>query len=119
MGMHTWFYKDKTLYNEAKKIYQDYLDKFENDEIYLDDLEVLQLNTRLNEIDKLNDTEFHDVFRTNKREQNNGEYSLDVIYSKEECNKWLTENKELVHNLNKDHLDEFWNKYPNGVIDFG
>lgn len=117
MGLHTWFYKNNKLYKENEKLYND-LDKHEKDEIYLDEFEVRQIQLRIDEIDEKNDVEFHDCFRTNKREQDNS-YTTDIIYSENECNKWLIDNSDLIYYMNKDSLNEFWNKYPDGVIDFG
>ncbi len=134
MGLHTRFYKDKVLYEEYKELY-DKLDKCENFETYLDDIEIFQIDQRISEIETLNKTEYHDLFRTSKREVSNGEYTLDVIYSKIECFKWLEDNKDLVSFKNTifdsdeeekklkynsyKRLKEFWEKYPDGVIDFG
>ena len=61
---------------------------------------------------------YHDCFRTFKREAD-GEYTRDVIYSKEECDTWLKENAATVHDLNQERVDEFWEEFPDGVIDFG
>jgi hypothetical protein len=117
MGLHTWFYRDKNIYKESKDL-QNKLDQFDNYEIYLDDMEVLQLNHRLDELDKLNDSNFHDCFRTTKREEN-GEYTYDVIYSKSDCDKWLKDNKNTIYSMNEKRLNDFWNKFPDGCIDFG
>jgi hypothetical protein len=64
-----------------------------------------------------------------------GTYTDDFITSKEECFKWLEDNKDAVgykhvfddtpereeelrlHAIER--LNEFWEKYPNGVIYFG
>lgn len=122
MGLHTWFYKDRVLYDEAKELYNK-LDKADEGEIYLDELESIQIYSRLDEIEKLNDADFHDCFRTNKRNED-GTYTDDVIYSKEECDKWLQDNvtyhfPENYKEKGLQLLNEFWKKYPNGVIDFG
>ena len=58
MGQHTWFLKSKELYLKQNELYEK-LDKFENGEIYLDDLELLQLNTEIDEIGEQNDTDYH------------------------------------------------------------
>ena len=112
----------------------DKLDKFENNEIYLDDLELLQINTEIDEIDEQNDTEYHDLFRTGKRNEDST-YTDDVIFSKKECFEWIdkpencvsfkntvfdTDEQEKInreYSINK--LNEFWDKYPDGVIYFG
>ena len=117
MGLHTWFYKEKELYLKQQELYST-LDKFEDYEIYLDDLEVDQINHEIDEISKINDSDHHDIFRTNKREAN-GEYTYDVIFSKQECEKWLIDNNIVIEPSNKRALDNFWEEFPNGVIDFG
>ena len=133
MGQHTWFLKSKELYLKQNELY-DKLDKFENNEIYLDDLELLQINTEIDEIDEQNDTEYHDLFRTGKRNEDST-YTDDVIFSKKECFEWIdkpencvsfkntvfdTDEQEKInreYSINK--LNEFWDKYPDGVIYFG
>ena len=115
MGQHTWFYNDKNLYKESQLLWE----KLDNPNLYLDDLEILQIENRLDEIDRLNKTDYHNCFRTSKRESSNGQYTLDVIYSRQECKKWLKDNYDTIRNLNQECLDRFWNDFPNGVIDFG
>jgi hypothetical protein len=133
MGQHTWFLKSKELYLKQNELY-DKLDKFENNEIYLDDLELLQINTEIDEIDEQNDAEYHDLFRTGKRNEDST-YTDDVIFSKKECFEWIdkpenyvsfkntvfdTDEQEKInreYSINK--LNEFWDKYPDGVIYFG
>lgn len=116
MGLHTWFYKNKELYKETIFIY-DKLDELE--EQGSDDMILFEkYHNRLSEIDKLNDAEYHDCFRTSKREPD-GSYTTDVLYSKEECLSWLEENSDKVMDLDLMLVHQFWNKYPNGVIDFG
>jgi hypothetical protein len=91
MGQHTWFLKNKDLYLKQNKLY-DKLDSFENDEIYLDDLELNSINYEIEKIDDQNDVEdFHDVFRTSKK-NSDGTYTDDVIFSREECFTWLQNN---------------------------
>jgi hypothetical protein len=133
MGQHTWFLKSKELYLKQNKLY-DKLDKFEKNEIYLDDLELLQINTEIDEIDEQNDAEYHDLFRTGKCNED-GTYTDDVIFSNKECFEWIdkpencvsfkntvfdTDEQEKInreYSINK--LNEFWDKYPDGVIYFG
>lgn len=117
MGQHTWFYKDKTLFQEDYGIGEK-LDKHETGEIWLDDMEIYQLNSRSEEINKLNSTNYHDVFRTSKRNLD-GTYTDDKIYSQKECAQWLIDNKETVFYLNQELLNKFWEEFPNGVIEFG
>ena len=133
MGQHTWFLKDKELYLQQNELYKK-LDSFENDEIYLDDLELYQLNSEIDQIDEENEADYHDLFRTSKRNVD-GTYTDDVIFSSKECFEWIDKPENLVsfkntvfetdeqervnrqYSINK--LNEFWDKYPNGVIYFG
>ena len=133
MGQHTWFLKSKELYLKQNELY-DKLDKFENNEIYLDDLELLQINTEIDEIDEQNDTEYHDLFRTGKHNEDNT-YTDDVIFSKKECFEWINKPENCVsfkktvfdtdeqEKINREYsinkLNKFWDKYPDGVIYFG
>ncbi len=117
MGLHTWFYKNADLYDEQVELYKK-IDIHETGLIWLDDMDMFQINSRIDEIDKLNDAKCSDLFRTTKREPD-GEYTLDVIRSKKECDKWLLDNADTVYGLNKSSLDKFWDNYPNGVINFG
>lgn len=133
MGQHTWFLKSKELYLKQNELY-DKLDKFENNEIYLDDLELLQINTEIDEIDEQNDAEYHDLFRTGKRNEDST-YTDDVIFSKKECFEWIDKHENCVsfkntvfdtdeqEKINREYsinkLEEFWDKYPDGVIYFG
>lgn len=133
MGQHTWFVKDKELYLKQNELY-DKLDLFEEGDIYLDDIEVYQINHQIDEIEKENKSEFHDLFRTNKRNPD-GTYTDDVILSRKECFEWINkpENRVSFKNtvfdseeqeqLNREYsinkLNEFWEKYPDGVIYFG
>lgn len=133
MGQHTWFLKSKELYLKQNELYEK-LDSFEEGEIYLDDMEVYQLNHQIDEIYKENNTEYHDLFRTSKRNEDNT-YTDDVIFSRKECFKWIDKPENLVsfkntvfdtdkqEKINREYsiskLNEFWDKYPDGVIYFG
>lgn len=114
MGQHTWFNKSKELYLKSQEIYKK-VDDAENGIIYLDNLELLQLISELDKIYEENDTEYHDLFRTNKRNED-GTYTDDVIFSKEECDKWIKDNNIIV--TYPDELSKFWEEYPDGVIYF-
>jgi len=119
VGQHTWFYRDQELRRKEIELWAK-LDAYDNGEIWLDDLELLQINHEINKIRKQNDTEYHDIFRTNKRNEDNT-YIDDVILSKANCDEWLEENKDLVNweeRINRKLLNKFWEKYPNGAIDF-
>ena len=117
MAQHTWFSRDKKIYDKIVSI-EKRIEDHENDLKFLDDLEIYQLRSELSDLHKKGDTEFHDCFRTSKRESD-GDYCKDVIYSEVECDKWLDENKETVYQIDKVRLSQFWKKYPNGVIYFG
>lgn len=120
MGQHTWFEKDKELFLKEDELHEKiYL--FEKGEIWLDELDLYQINSEIEEIRRKNKTEYYNLFRTNKRELD-GTYINDKIFSREECFKWINdkENKVTFENKEKDikQLNEFWDKYPNGVIYF-
>ena len=133
MGQHTWFLKSKELYLKQNELYEK-LYSFEEGEIYLDDMEVYQLNHQIDEIYKENDAEYHDLFRTSKRNGDNT-YTDDVIFSRKECFKWIDKPENLVsfkntvfetdeqEKINREYsitkLNDFWDKYPDGVIYFG
>jgi hypothetical protein len=133
MGQHTWFYKDQGLREKEIELLKK-IDDHESDITWLDDLEIYQVEHEIKKIRETNKTEYHDLFRTNKMYED-GTYIDDVIRSKEECNKWLEENKETIsfkyfYNETEEEeeqhrieslksLNEFWEKYPNGFIDFG
>ena len=133
MGLHTWFLKNKELYLKQEVLFKE-LDKHESGEIYLDNFELRQIELEINEINEQNEAEYHDVFRTTKRNED-GTYTNDVIFSEKECNQWLKDNAEHVYfrdsvfdtyeevAVKKAHklkrLKEFWKKYPEGVIYFG
>lgn len=118
MGLHTWFHKDKTLYDEQTKLFEK-LDACEDGKLYLDDLGQLQIHARIDQISELNDAEYHDLFRTSKRNED-GTYTDNIICSKEECYEWLKNNKHtFFHEEYRLRLDNFWAEHPNGVISFG
>ena len=133
MGQHTWFLKSKELYLKQNELYEK-LDSFEECEIYLDDMELYQLNHQIDEIDKENRAEYHDLFRTSKR-NSDGTYTDDVIFSKAECFEWINNpdngvsfkntvfDSHEVEMENKEwaivELNKFWSEYPDGVIYFG
>ena len=132
-GQHTWFYKSKGLYLKEKEL-SSKLEKFENGEIYLDDLEQLQLNTELDEIGEFNEANYFDLFRTSKR-SDDGSYIDYAIFSRNECFEFIDNPNNFVSFKNSVHdtdeqeklnqersirrLNEFWNEHSEGVIDFG
>jgi len=91
MGQHTWFYKKKR-------------------------------NIRMTQLvvgKGTNFSEYHNLFRTTKRETD-GEYCKDEINSYEEMVIWLFENRDTLYGeFRKQSLREFWKKYPEGCINFG
>jgi hypothetical protein len=122
MGQHTWFYKDKELREKQIELFEKYLDNFDSNETMLSPSEIDKIYFELAEVSLENETEYHNIFRTSKRREDNT-YIDDVIQSKEECDRWLEENRDTItwEDEVKDYklLNEFWDKYPNGVIDFG
>lgn len=105
MGMHTWFVKDKKVYKELERLYNIAETSSEFD-------------SQIDLLYKQNETEYHDLFRTNKREKD-GTYCQDIIESKKECDEWIKNNKETIYYLNEEKINEFWDKYPNGLVYFG
>ena len=95
MGQHTWFVKDKANYLKLQELNKK-LYAFEIDEIYLDELELLQLNHEADELYEQNKTEYHDVFRTNKRKSNDT-YIDDVIFSRKECFDYISNEENKVN----------------------
>ncbi len=122
MGQHTWFYKDKELREKQIELFEKYLDNFDSNETMLSPSEIDKIYFELAEVSLENETEYHNIFRTSKRKEDNT-YIDDVIQSKEECDRWLGENRDTItwEDEVKDYklLNEFWDKYPNGAIDFG
>lgn len=117
MGIHTWFYKNSTLHKKRMDLLEE-LENHYSEAKYIEKPERQQMLAEIEEIRETNRAEFHDCFRISKREAD-GTYCEDVICSKEECDRWLEQNAEFVHDLDRERVDEFWEKYPDGVIDFG
>lgn len=117
MGQHTWFVTDKDLYNESVSLYKE-IDDSNEGITYLDEYEIRIREERIDEIEKSIHCDFHDCFRTHKRNEDKT-YIDDVITSRKNCIKWLEDNSEFVTNMDKDYLMAFWDKYPNGAIYFG
>jgi len=115
MGQHTWFYKNKELYQKVQQIEAE-LFKHDEGEIWLDNYEVLQAES--DDLSSENDAGYHDCFRTFKR-LSDGQYTSDVIYSEKECKEWLRANEATVYSMDFTSLCKFWEEYPDGVIDFG
>ncbi len=129
MGQHTWFYKDKELYLKEKELWdkldEHYVGLRVSGTYLLDDMELLQIQHQLDQISESNDVdEYHNLFRTNKRNKD-GSYTDDVIFSRKECFEWIKNPENKVVFNDDEHceyvtskLNEFWDKYPDGVIDF-
>lgn len=127
MGLHTWFVKSKATYLELEELYE----KLEND--YTGEFSY-GLQFDINVLEKENETEYHDLFRTNKRNPN-GTYTSDTLSSLAETLEWIVnpENpvsfKNTVFDADEQEaeyrenaiikLKEFWEKYPEGLIYFG
>ncbi len=126
MGQHTWFYKDKQVREKEVELYKKLdrynLDSYESYEIVLSPSEIDEIYFELAELSLENKTEYHNIFRTSKRKEDST-YTDDVIQSKEECDRWLEENRDTVTWEDEVEgyklLNQFWDKYPNGAIDFG
>ena len=56
------------------------------------------------------EVDFHNLFRVHN-------YPKDVLTSLEECLDFIK--KHNIDNVNYERLNEFWNKYPDGAVDFG
>lgn len=103
MGCHTWFYKDKEVYFKFNELDDDNysIDEDEYEKNIVDD--------------------FHDIFRTGKR--NDGSYPEDILTSYAETIDFLENpsNKNTFANSKHvyDSLKAFWYNYPNGAIAFG
>ncbi|HMT01709.1 MAG TPA: hypothetical protein PKD00_00125 [Burkholderiales bacterium] len=121
MGLHTYFYKSKELYDLCDKLYNS-LDDHESGKLNFDEIILTLIRHKIEDTEKENKADYINIFKTKKRDLIKGGYTNDVIYSKEECFEWLKNNKvtyinddiELATNL----LNEFWDKYPHGVISF-
>lgn len=127
MGQHTWFVKNKAAYLEQEELYErlenDYTGEFSYD-----------LNVEINKLEKENKTEYHDLFRTGKR-NSDGTYTSDTLSSLADTLEWISnpdnhvtfrhtvfdtdtqETKYYEKAMVK--LREFWEKYPKGLIYFG
>lgn len=130
MGQHTWFYKSRELYEKEKEIdieidsIEKLLESSKSSASYLFQREYLcVLNEQSDNLFEQNCSEFHDIFRTSKRGENN-EYCSDVIYSLQQTLDWIEKEENKVYfNQEKENaiksLKKFWKQYPDGVIAFG
>ena len=85
MGQHTWFYKDKELRKKEIELWEK-LNSYDSNETMLSPSEIDKIYFELAEVSVENKTEYHNIFRTSKRKEDNT-YIDDVIQSKEECDR--------------------------------
>jgi len=120
MGLHTWFLKSKELYLK-QQILEDTLGFLELDDNCCENPEYFKLFQEIDDIEEENEADYHDLFRTNKR-NDDGTYINEIFFSKKECFDWINNPKNEVYYQSKEdnlkQLNEFWEKYPNGVIFF-
>ena len=120
MGQHTWFAKDKNLYLKQQELYK----RIDNN-VFEKDNEIYWLYKQIDDIESEIDVtkEYHDLFRTGKRNINNS-YTDDIITSKSECFDWINKDENLVYfnEMTRENvimrLNDFWETYPNGIIYF-
>lgn len=133
MGQHTWFLKNKELFLKQKELFKK-IEDFEENKIYLDDMELYQINYEINQIEEENNSEYHDLFRTSLR-NDDGTYTDQIISSRKECLNFINdasnrvsfkrtflETKEQEEENRKkalERINDFWDKYDNGIIRFG
>lgn len=133
MSQHTLFLKSKSLYYDLQKLYEK-LDKFEKNEISLSDAELNKIQHKIDLIECNNKTDYDDLFRTNKRNEDNT-YLDTVITSREECFEFINNPENLVsfkhtitdtdvqEKINRKkaikEINQFWKQYPWGLIYFG
>lgn len=107
MGQHTWCYKSKQIQKEMDEIYDEYEKT--------SDSSILE---KYDELFDSNESEFHDIFRTWKKQEDDTYLEIQ-LNSREETLRWIDENMEFIDYLNIDKVNEFWDKYPDGFIEFG
>ena len=123
MAIHTWFVKSKELYSKAE-VLNDKLDLIESCFDKNTQSEILELESEIEYIEEQNETEFHDLFRINNKKD-----ADTIITSKQECFEFINNNDIFYarSSFNSDdeakeywlsQLEDYWNKYPNGLIYF-
>lgn len=124
MAVHTWFVKSKELYLKANEL-NDKLDFIESCLDKNTQSEILELESEIEYIEEQNEAEYHDLFRISNKNEN-----FDIlITSKKVCLDFINNNEIFYSRFSLDsdekakeywlsQLDEFWNKYPNGLIYF-
>jgi hypothetical protein len=113
MGQHTFFYKDREKCKEMLHLHRT-IEQAEKNLITLTEDDICKIENRLSELED-NESEFCDAFRTNKRNAD-GTYFEHYIFSKEECIKWIEENKDSIWYFDKEYFNQFWEKYPYGAV---
>jgi hypothetical protein len=96
MGNHTWFYRP-VKEDELPSDTCEYSDEVFGEDLYTD------IDTP------------HDLFRI-------GKYCEDKLLSLEQTLQFIDSKKEQIYHFVEDweiNLKEFWDKNPNGVIEFG
>lgn len=127
MGQHTWFVKSKAVYLEIGELYKQLEEDYTGEFSY-------NLQVEIDKLEEENKTEYHDLFRTGRRNED-GTYIDVTLDSLVETLKYLLdpENKvsfkrtifdtkevELKYQDEAlEKLQEFWKKYPEGLIYFG
>lgn len=137
MGQHTWFVKDKNKLFHISALNGKLIANANGDGLngcYLDDIDIRQISFEIETLSNENKTEFHDVFRTTKK-NNDGTYLDDIITSRKECLEWIENNIDSIYfngynnyNVAEKHkmfkqiaekINQFWDKYNDGAIHFG
>jgi hypothetical protein len=75
----------------------------------------IKIYGRKQNVIELQEVEYHDIFRTS----GSCRYTSTILYSLEETLLFIDTNNLDVSVGAKDRVIEFWNKYPNGIIEFG
>ena len=122
MAIHTWFVKSKELHLKAEEL-NDKLDLIESCLDKNTQSEILELESEIEYIEEQNESEYHDLFYINKK------VAETIITSKQECFEFINNNDIFYarSSFNRDdeakeywlsQLEDYWNKYPNGLIYF-
>jgi hypothetical protein len=113
---NTWFYSDRKVFFKVKDLYIKLSDN--EDDKSLSDSELNEIFKKIDYYESLISTDFHNCFITTKRNEN-GTHIDDIILSRQECIEWIQKNKSTITKIDSNKIEEFWDRYPNGVIDFG
>lgn len=101
MGCHTWFYR-RGFKSDRQMVVRRRI----GGHWYIDDTKrPVPLKTQFGEVEY-----YHDLFRI-------GGYPDITLHSKKECMKFIKDNN--ITEVHLDDLNEFWDLYPDGMIDFG